>query len=563
MQYIITIAVIFLIMFTAPFVTALIYCSVRKGDVLPIQQSKMKDARYFGKSFARKVDEGLENVREDIIVLSTQEVFIDEDRKALPDGNIDRVVISREGELVSDVNDRIFNKEVYSAEKLRITGENVKLRAAYAGDSMVLGNGISVERWVDAENTLAVYDDCKLGVSASAGKRLSVGCGCTFQRLYAPEILIGQYPDSVIDAMAGKVSHAFDCAEKLEVVRDIGTVDEDMVNERKEADITILSVRDVTVLEDIIIRGDISSEKSIRLCDNSVVCGNVFAEKDIRIGKNVVVLGNIFTQGDVYVEENATLGRAGRIISMIARGKIAFEKNVSVFGYVSCENGGSIVSTQTDKKTGKYQYLDRKRDVLTHLRVESLDEYQKIDEQGYRLDEHLQTVEITADVDVVPKSLFFGCSALEKVTLPFTLQNIGPYAFADCNKLTQITDFSRMQLTEIGTSAFENCESLEVISFPPCLEKLENAAFGGCSNLKTVVFPENAKLKSVGCHCFRGCENLKQIKLPDTVEHVGLSAFAGCTSLRSISVPKACENELGITELQEKENLQIIIREEA
>ena len=127
MQYIITIAVIFLIMFTAPFVTALIYCSVRKGDVLPIQQSKMKDARYFGKSFARKVDEGLENVREDIIVLSTQEVFIDEDRKALPDGNIDRVVISREGELVSDVNDRIFNKEVYSAEKLRITGENVKL----------------------------------------------------------------------------------------------------------------------------------------------------------------------------------------------------------------------------------------------------------------------------------------------------------------------------------------------------------------------------------------------------------------------------------------------------
>lgn len=559
MQYIIVLTVVFVIMLLAPFVGAMAYCRKRKGSILNIQQEKIKDARYFGKSFAELVEKNISSVEEETIILSKEEEFVDGDEEISLPEEVEKLIICQDKSFYSPKKVKVYQKEIYSGHNMAIVENEVKLRAAYAKEKMVLGEKTKIERWVDAEQTLAVYDQCNLGMSASAGKRLSIGKDCRFRRLYAPEILIGQYPEQIKDAMEHRNPRIFKAANQLDIKRNIDCVDQDVADEQGVADITVLSRGNVKILEHIIVKGDVRSHKGVRLCDDAVVCGNIFAEADVHIGKNAVVLGNVFTQGDIYIEENAMIGQKGKISSIIARETITFEKNVSVFGYVSCERGGKVVSSNLEREKQSWGFLPL-TEFRTELYFNQLDEYEKVDEQGFRKEEFLKKVEIKVQAKKIPKSMFFDCEALEQVVLPDSIEKIGPYAFADCNSLKYITSFAKMKITSIGTSAFENCEALEIVEFPKELETLGGAAFGGCKGLKKVQFAENSRLKVVGNHCFRGCEKLEEIELPDSVEKIGLSAFADCKALKRISIPKSCEMEPGIVELQGVAGLQIDCR---
>ena len=112
-------------------------------------------------------------------------------------------------------------------------------------------------------------------------KSEKIGRNCIFKRLYAKEILIGQYPQSMVDPMKNRKPEIFAAAKELEVLRNVKTVDSDIANENKEIDATILTKHDLVVLEGLIVRGDICSHKEVRICDDAVVCGNLFAEEDI------------------------------------------------------------------------------------------------------------------------------------------------------------------------------------------------------------------------------------------------------------------------------------------
>ena len=80
----------------------------------------------------------------------------------------------------------------------------MELRAAYSKGKMILPENTEVVRWVDSDQTLAVYDGCDLGLSASARQRMCLGQGCRFRRLFAPEIYLGQYPDTLMDETEGR-----------------------------------------------------------------------------------------------------------------------------------------------------------------------------------------------------------------------------------------------------------------------------------------------------------------------------------------------------------------------
>ena len=559
MQYIIVLTIVFVIMLLAPFAGAMIYCAGKKVSILKIHQGKVKDARYFGKSFAELVEKNFSSMGEDVIKLSREEEFMDGDEELKFPEEVEKLVICQDKSFYSPRKVKVYHKEIYSGQNIAMVAGEVRLRAAYAKEKMVLGAKTKVERWVDAEETLAVYDQCDLGMSASAGKRLCIGRDCRFRRLFAPEILIGQYPEEIKDAMEYKNPRIFEATEPLEVMRNLDYVDQDVADEQGVANITVISKEDVKILEHIIVKGDVRSQKGVRLCDHAAVCGNIFAEEDIYIGKNVVVLGNVFTQGNIYVEENSMIGQRGKISSIIARENISFEKNVSVFGYIGCEGRGKIAPDDLEPEVRKWKLLPLEKN-KTKLHFENLDEFEKIDEQGFRKDEFLKKVEIKVQAKEIPKSMFFDCKALECVELPDSIRNIGPYAFADCISLKDITSFADLKVANIGTSAFEHCEALESAEFSKELESLGAAAFGGCKGIKKVKFAKDSVLKSVGNHCFRGCESMEEVELPDSVEKVGISAFADCKALKRISIPKRCEMEPGIMELKEKPGLQIHYR---
>ena len=90
---------------------------------------------------------------------------------------------------------------------------------------------------------------------------------------------------------------------------------------------------------------------------------------------------------------------------------------------------------------------------------------------------------------------FKGCSAIEKVTLPWGLREIGWEAFKSCYALKEI-NFPR-GLKQIGSKAFADCRSLRVISFPKNAGHIEikDDAFIGCTALS-----EASKEHILGCN---------------------------------------------------------------
>ena len=89
-------------------------------------------------------------------------------------------------------------------------------------------------------------------------------------------------------------------------------------------------------------------------------------------------------------------------------------------------------------------------------------------------------------------------------------------------------------LKEIGINAFYGCTQLESITIPKSVEILEDKCFSECKNLKSIIFEENSKLKFIGQECFRNCQLLKSITIPNNIVSLGFACFTKCDNLTVI-----------------------------
>ena len=122
---------------------------------------------------------------------------------------------------------------------------------------------------------------------------------------------------------------------------------------------------------------------------------------------------------------------------------------------------------------------------------------------------------------------FSGCTKLETVTLPTTLELIGPGAFENCSSLASIE--IPEGVTEIHQNAFSGCAKLEMVTLPTSLKQIEINVFFGCSSLTSIKIPEG--MTGICCNAFSGCTNLETVILPETLESIGTFAFAECEKL--------------------------------
>lgn len=358
---IVVVTALFVVMFAAPFAGAMVYCAARDAIVLPIEQNRIRDARYFGKAFAGLIEENLPQAQDGRIALSKKETYINADLQVPNQERIEALVICLRRDHETPDFVREYQKEIYTAHNLYAYWKRIHMRAAYAGASAFLGAGTIVDRWVDANETLFAAKDCSLGMSASAGERLWIGDGCTFRRLYAPVIAIGAqhgdmnfanpvaFAESVRQLCASpevldqeKIIHLQSAGKPQQMVKNIRYLDPQCIEESGVARVTVVTDQNLVVLEHMIVQGDIRSHRGVRICDHAFICGNIFAEEDIMIGIGVIVLGNVFTQGNIVVERGAVIGQPGQIHSMVARGNIYLEENVIIYGFVSCEGGGFV-----------------------------------------------------------------------------------------------------------------------------------------------------------------------------------------------------------------------------
>lgn len=138
-----------------------------------------------------------------------------------------------------------------------------------------------------------------------------------------------------------------------------------------------------------------------------------------------------------------------------------------------------------------------------------------------------------------------GCSALERGTVPSTIEKFRDQAFAGCTSLQELE--LKEGIREIGYHAFEGCISLEEVAIPSTVEHwgtlnasgimatlYESAPFRDCVALKKVTFGEGLKT-SAGFEGVIGCPLVEELDIPASMMNTD-HAFAGCSSLKQVTM---------------------------
>lgn len=118
--------------------------------------------------------------------------------------------------------------------------------------------------------------------------------------------------------------------------------------------------------------------------------------------------------------------------------------------------------------------------------------------------------------------LCFSHSSISTITLPNSITNIYPYAFAYTEKLKKIKIPNSCK--KIGECAFA-LSNIEEVIIKDNVKDIGRAAFYGCKNLKEFTWPE--KCKVIQDNCFNGCDNLCSVKFNAPIVEIQTSAFDG------------------------------------
>eukprot|EP00980_Cylindrotheca_fusiformis_P005159 scaffold1093_cov61-Cylindrotheca_fusiformis.AAC.1 len=119
------------------------------------------------------------------------------------------------------------------------------------------------------------------------------------------------------------------------------------------------------------------------------------------------------------------------------------------------------------------------------------------------------------------------CRGLVRVGLQKGLEQIGEFAFWECERLVRVEIPSTVRV--IGDNTFmEQCSVSRRIP-------QGKFAFSGCGCLSVVVIP--ATVKVVDIYAFEWCRALERVGLQEGLEEIGECAFSGCDSLAEVDIP--------------------------
>lgn len=107
------------------------------------------------------------------------------------------------------------------------------------------------------------------------------------------------------------------------------------------------------------------------------------------------------------------------------------------------------------------------------------------------------TIVISADVETIGDSAFYGCDRIISIVLPDSVNKIEDHAFFNCTALESIT--CPTSLKTIGEYAFANDTALRELGFNEGLTTIGERAFAGC-RLMSITIPSS--LMSLGENAF-------------------------------------------------------------
>jgi len=158
----------------------------------------------------------------------------------------------------------------------------------------------------------------------------------------------------------------------------------------------------------------------------------------------------------------------------------------------------------------------------------------------------LTDITIPGNVTFIGATAFTGCDGLTAITIPASVTSIGRNAFQNCEKLTDITVDSgnanycdidgvlyTKDMTVLHTYPYGKTASSYVI--PDSVTSIGDFAFVNCKKLTDITIPSS--VTSIGGYAFSNCSSLVGITIPDSVTSIGDNAFRNCRNLTSVTIP--------------------------
>lgn len=125
---------------------------------------------------------------------------------------------------------------------------------------------------------------------------------------------------------------------------------------------------------------------------------------------------------------------------------------------------------------------------------------------------------------------FWGCTELEDIKMPSSLESVGVDCFGQCWSLKEL-DFGKTKARFSGRIA-PMAYGLKKVVFPSEMVEIPENAFYYCKALETIQIPES--VTKIGNMAFVGCKSLVKMTIPENVETLDLNVFNGCDSLTEI-----------------------------
>ncbi len=91
-------------------------------------------------------------------------------------------------------------------------------------------------------------------------------------------------------------------------------------------------------------------------------------------------------------------------------------------------------------------------------------------------------------------------------------------------------------ILNIGSCSFEGCSTIEKIDIPGSVETIGTSAFAG-TGIVSANIPNGVKV--IANSAFEGCRSLYIVSLPNTLEYVGEAAFRGPNIMTSVFIPQS------------------------
>ncbi len=357
MALIIGITVVFLALLFLPFAVSILSLRKSKDVSLYVKSDNIRDPRYFSNSFRSLVEKGIDPQTR-TITMSKSEPFVY--ARELQNTVCDCIVVAQSH--FQPVGVSCFTKEIYAASSAQIPPDT-RLRAIACLDRLEIGQNCEIVRWADSDGQMTIAAGCALGMSISSGERLLIAKGCTFRRLYSPEIIIGS---SLVRPKHTPADTAV-FSERL--------INPESISAHETVKSTIVAEYSLSIGESAVIMGSIKSNHHVYVHRNARINGNLVADGIIILEEGARVLGSVFSQDSVFVGPGVEIGVKRKIKSLIARKSIVLCETAMVFGYVGCETDSKTIAKEDfHTELSQKQWLSKMENLVAEIAEEQDDD---------------------------------------------------------------------------------------------------------------------------------------------------------------------------------------------